>query len=124
MKHRHQLLSLLLLCGLGHGTGALAAPSAMGCLKIVNKDNAMLWENHCGHAILVAFCSPNEAALESRCGQGKAADNPFYTHQFTIAAGGVQARYHHQIMRYDYAVCPAAEGMRVVSDHHGGFTCE
>src|SRR5690606_9664152 len=82
----------LLLLSLAWSGGLLAAPSAMGCLKIVNKDNAMLWENHCGHAILVAFCSPNEGALEHRCGQGKAAHNPFYTDQFTIAAGGVQAR--------------------------------
>ena len=117
-------LKLIALAAVFATPVAQAVPSAMGCLKVANRDNAMLWENRCGHPILVAYCSPNKEALEGRCGEGVLADNPFYTHQFIIPAGGVSARYHHQIIRYDYAVCPATEGVRVTSDRYGGYLCE
>ncbi len=96
----------------------------MGCLSVSNEGNAMLWRNLCAHPIRVAYCSPNPQALDRRCGEGLQPDNPFYTHEFEIAAEGVQARYHHQIMRYDYAVCPASPGVRITSTEGGGFLCE
>lgn len=119
LSPRTAIALLMLLAPNGY-----AAPSAMGCLSIENDENAMLWRNECGHAIRVAYCSPNKNALDARCGEGKSADNPFYTHEFVIAAGGVQARYHHQIFRYDYAVCPASPGVKITSTPEGGFLCE
>jgi hypothetical protein len=101
-----------------------ATPSAMGCLSIENEENAMLWRNLCGHAIKVAYCSPNSDALDTKCGEGKDPHNPFYTHSFIIPAESVFARYHHRILRYDYAVCPASPGVKIISNPEGGFHCE
>lgn len=115
---------LLILTSWMLSVGAYAAPSAMGCLSVSNEGNAMLWRNLCGHPIRVAYCSPNQDALENRCGQGTAPENPFYTHEMVIGPDSVQARYHHKIMRYDYAVCPAAPGVRITSSNGGGFLCE